>query len=102
MDDDWLLPRNKVCGSGNHHWRTSQDAARCCNGWLPIPVPFEFWQNLPLWAGTPPLTTFSGDVPWVTVLIPATEREFYSRLAALCDPAFLRRLRVQPEVLLTH
>lgn len=72
--------RKYCCMAGIHFWRLSGDAERCCSGWVPIRVPFEWRNDLSGWAEAAKDSSEDINQPWVRMLVAANEHDLIERL----------------------
>ena len=42
MNVEELMTRPFVCHRGLHRWDSKEEAERCCQGWIPMYVPFQY------------------------------------------------------------
>jgi hypothetical protein len=70
------------CSSGLHSWSVwdADKAARCCNGWVPVKVPWGYRNRLREWANSRDVLYNPYAVLWYILLVPSSERELLAKL----------------------
>ena len=84
MDLFSLLRARVTCTSGLHSWSAFEPdkAARCCNGWAPVRVPWQYRYHLYEWAALRDQPYNPYTLSWTVVLIPATAVDLIAQLRA--------------------
>src|SRR5579862_3850960 len=71
-----------TCSAGEHRWFAyeTENAAKCCNGFVPVKVPWEYRFELSDWIATVSSSLNLVRISWVTLLVPDTDEQLISRL----------------------